>query len=176
MTIMNQEDALNAAPSIANAPASMPEYQGVGKRFFALVIDTIILGILFWVFVKVFSGTYVGGCSSGFSIGSKITINNNVTFYGLCGLPAQLYFLVLFAYQVVLEWKFGGTPGKLAIGMRVIKSTGEALDFKASLIRNILRIVDFLPFFYLVGAISIWNSTTKQRIGDRVAKTVVVSR
>jgi len=60
--------------------------------------------------------------------------------------------------------------------MRVIKSTGESLDLKASLIRNVMRIVDFLPFFYLVGAISIWDSKTKQRVGDRLAKTVVVSK
>lgn len=60
--------------------------------------------------------------------------------------------------------------------MRVTKLTGERLDLKASSIRNVMRIVDFLPFFYLVGAISIWNSKIKQRIGDRIANTVVVSK
>jgi len=171
----NEED-FNAALAIVNTPVATLEYKGVGIRFFALIIDTIIFIILFWLFMKVFSGTYVGGCDSDFHIGSTVTINRNKTFYGLCGFSAQLYFLVIFAYYVLLEWKLGGTPGKLVTGMRVRKATGEPLDLKASLIRNVLRIVDFLPFFYLVGAISVWNSKPKQRVGDRLAKTVVVSK
>ena len=172
----SSEEDFNAALGIANTPTATLEYKGVGIRFFALIIDTIIFGILFWLFMKVFSGTYIGSCDSGFHIGSTVTINRNETFYGLCGFPAQLYFLAIFAYYVLLEWKLGGTLGKLTVGMRVVKSTGEPLDLKASLIRNIMRIVDFLPLFYLVGAISVWNSKTKQRVGDRLAKTVVVSK
>lgn len=172
----SSEEDFNAALNIANAPAATLEYKGVGIRFFALIIDAIIFGILFWLFMKVSSGTYVGGCNSGFHIGSTITINRNETFYGLCGFSAQLYFLAILAYYVLLEWKLGGTLGKLITGMRIVKATGEPLDLKASLIRNVMRIVDFLPFFYLVGAISVWNSKTKQRVGDRLAKTVVVSK
>lgn len=172
----SSEEDFNAALGIANTPMATLEYKGVGIRFFALIIDTIIFGILFWLFMKVFSGTYIGGCDSSFHIGSTVTINRNETFYGLCGFPAQLYFLVILAYYVLLEWKLGGTLGKLTVGMRVAKSTGEPLDLKASLIRNVMRIVDFLPLFYLVGAISVWNSKTKQRVGDRLAKTVVVSK
>jgi uncharacterized RDD family membrane protein YckC len=171
----NEED-FNAALAIVNTPVATLEYKGVGIRFFALIIDTIIFIILFWLFMKVFSGVYVGGCDSDFHIGSTVTINRKKTFYGLCGFSAQLYFLVIFAYYVLLEWQLGGTLGKLVTGMRVRKDTGEPLDLKASLIRNVLRIIDFLPFFYLVGAISVWNSKTKQRIGDRLAKTVVVSK
>jgi uncharacterized RDD family membrane protein YckC len=166
------EEDFNAALSIANTPVATLEYEGVGIRFFAFIIDTIIFGILLWLFMKFFSDTYVDGCDSSFYIG----INRNGTFYGLCGFPVQLYFLVIFAYYVLLEWKLGGTLGKLVTGMRVRKATGEPIDLKASLIRNVMRIVDFLPFFYLVGAISIWNSETKQRVGDRLAKTVVVSK
>ena len=172
----SSEEDFNAALNIANAPASTLEYKGVGIRFFALIIDAIIFGILFWLFMKVFPSIYVGGCNSGFHIGSTVTINRNKIFHGLCGFSAQLYFLVIFTYYVLLEWKLGGTLGKLITGMRIVKTTGEPLDLKASLIRNIMRIVDFLPFFYLVGAISVWNSRIKQRVGDRLAKTVVVSK
>jgi uncharacterized RDD family membrane protein YckC len=170
------EEDFNAALGIANTPVATLEYKGVGIRFFAFIIDTIIFGILFWLFMKVFSDTYVGGCDSGFYIGFTVTINRNKTFYGLCGFPAQLYFLVILAYYVFLEWKLGGTVGKLVTGIRIVKVTGEPLDLEASLIRNVMRIVDFLPFFYLVGAILVWNSKTKQRVGDRLAKTVVVSK
>ncbi len=172
----SSEEDFNAALNIVNTPAATLEYKGVGIRFFALIIDAIIFGILFWLFMKAFSGTYVGGCNSGFDIGSTVNMFGNKTFYGLCGFPAQLYFLVILSYYILLEWKLGGTLGKLTVGMRVVKSTGEPLDLKASLIRNIMRVVDFLPLLYLVGVISVWNSKTKQRVGDRLAKTVVVSK
>lgn len=87
-----------------------------------------------------------------------------------------IYSFFILAYYVLMEWKIGGTIGKLLTGIRVIKTTGEPLDLKASLIRNILRIIDFLPLFYIAGVISIWTSEKKQRIGDRLAKTVVVSQ
>jgi len=145
----SSEEDFNAALSIVNTPTTILEYKSVGIRFFALMIDSIIFGFLFWLFAKIFSGIYF--------------LN-------------QLYSLAFFAYYVLMEWKLGGTLGKLITGMRVVKSSGEPLDLKDSLIRNIMRIVDFLPFFYLVGAISVWNSKTKQRLGDRLAKTVVVSK
>lgn len=163
----SSEEDFNAALNIANAPAAL-EYKGVGIRFFALIIDAIIFGILFRIFMKIFPNTPGTICNSN----PRIVIGSQ----GLCGFSAQLYFLAVFAYYVLLEWKFGGTLGKMITGMRVVKATGESLDLKASLIRNVMRIVDFLPFFYLVGAISIWNSKTKQRIGDRLAKTAVVQK
>jgi uncharacterized RDD family membrane protein YckC len=164
----NEED-FNAALNIVNTPATTLEYKGVGIRFLAIIIDYIILA---WSFIIFFSSTYTNGCNSSVHIGYT---SYDESFHGLCGFSADLYFLVIFAYYVLLEWKLGGTLGKLATGMRVVKSTGEPLDLKASLIRNAMRIIDII-FFYLVGAISIWNSDTKQRVGDRLAKTVVVSK
>jgi hypothetical protein len=63
------EKDFNAALSVVNAPVATLEYKDVGIRFFALIIDTIIFSILFWLFMKVFSDTYVGSCNSGFHIG-----------------------------------------------------------------------------------------------------------
>jgi uncharacterized RDD family membrane protein YckC len=53
---------------------------------------------------------------------------------------------------------------------------GSQIGFTASLVRNLLRIVDAIPFFipYLVGAIIIWSTKLNQRLGDQAAKTVVV--
>jgi uncharacterized RDD family membrane protein YckC len=69
----------------------------------------------------------------------------------------------------------GGTLGKMALGMKVVKEDGAKLDWGASLIRNILRIVDGF-FFYLVGAIVVWTSKKRQRLGDMVAHTLVVRK
>jgi uncharacterized RDD family membrane protein YckC len=60
------------------------------------------------------------------------------------------------------------------VGLRVVKKEGAApLDWQASTVRNVLRLIDGL-FFYLVGAIFIWTSKDRQRLGDRLANTVVV--
>jgi len=74
-----------------------------------------------------------------------------------------------------MEGLVGATIGKMVLGMRVTKVDGSPCDLQAALIRNILRIVDALPF-YLIGAILVWTSSRRQRLGDRVANTVVVSK
>lgn len=170
------EEEFTAALSLIKASASTLEYKGVARRALALLLDVIFFSILLWLFMMVFGGTYIGGCNAGFHFGSTIDTANGMAFQGLCGFSAYLYFLTVFIYYILLEWKLGGTFGKLITGIRVVKATGDPLDLKASLIRNIMRIIDFLPFFYIIGAISIWSSKTKQRLGDRLAKTVVVSK
>jgi uncharacterized RDD family membrane protein YckC len=57
--------------------------------------------------------------------------------------------------------------------IKVIREDGKPIDMNQALIRNILRIIDGI-FGYLIGVILIWRSDKKQRLGDRIAKTVVV--
>ncbi len=80
-----------------------------------------------------------------------------------------------FAYYVLSEATLGGSFGKLATGLQVVNEDGERILFGQAIVRNLLRIVDGL-FFYLVGAIAVWSSPRRQRIGDRAAATVVVRR
>lgn len=82
--------------------------------------------------------------------------------------------LAYLAYFVVMEGTSGATLGKRILKIRVVKVDGSALTMRESLIRNILRIIDGI-FVYLVGAILIWTSPNKQRLGDRLAGTIVVS-
>ncbi len=125
------------------------QYVGVGLRFLALLIDAIILGA-------------VGGLLS-------FLLRNSP------GLSGTLIAIITLAYLIVMEATQGATLGKMALGLRVVKTDGSPISWSESLIRNLLRIVDGL-FGYLVGAILIWNSPLKQRLGDRVAHTVVVRR
>ncbi len=152
------------------------KYKGVGRRFLALLIDTILLSVILIIFSSVV-GARSGNCNASFYIGANTSVNGVDKFYGLCGIPALAYFVLTFAYFVGLEWLVAGTPGKLITGIRVRTLDGGRISFLASLLRNLLRIVDALPgcIPYLVGAILIWNSDTRQRLGDRVAGTVVVS-
>jgi uncharacterized RDD family membrane protein YckC len=84
-------------------------------------------------------------------------------------------FLILFAYDIALEtWNRGRSIGKLAAGLRVVRAGGEPEGFLTASVRNFLRIVDFLPAFYVVGVISILATSRNQRLGDLAAGTIVV--
>jgi len=89
--------------------------------------------------------------------------------------PICLVFLfVIFAYFILLEAYVGWTAGKRIMGMRVVDDSGSKIGIMKSLIRNLLRLVDGLPAFNILGIILIASSTKDQRFGDRIAKTFVV--
>lgn len=90
-----------------------------------------------------------------------------------------LYFIILFLmewfYFVLYEvYREGQTPGKSTMGLRVLNDDGTAVDWSASMIRNLLRFADFLPFSYGFGLISMLISPDFKRLGDLVAGTLVV--
>lgn len=87
--------------------------------------------------------------------------------FGLC--------LVGLLYYILLEAFFGATPGKGIAGIQVRLCGDEACTFRASLIRNLLRIVDAFAA-YLVGFIVALLSKSRQRLGDLAAGTIVVRR
>jgi uncharacterized RDD family membrane protein YckC len=128
---------------------------GVGSRFAAALLDVVIqLGVIFALAVVL-----VPAGDSGFV----------VAVYLIAA------FLVIFAYDIVLEtWNRGRTVGKLAAGLRVVRLGGEPEGFLTAAVRNFLRIVDFLPAFYVVGVISILMTRRNQRIGDLAAGALVV--
>jgi RDD family len=68
----------------------------------------------------------------------------------------------------------GRTPGKRWNGLRVVRMGGEPIGFLASAIRNVLRVVDWLPFGYLVGVAAVLVTARNQRVGDVVAGTLVI--
>ncbi len=93
----------------------------------------------------------------------------------LMGLFLILLFLMEWFYFVLYEvYREGQTPGKSTMGLRVLNDDGTAVDWSASMIRNLLRFVDFLPFSYGFGLISMLVSPDFKRLGDLVAGTLVV--
>lgn len=125
------------------------QYVGVGLRFLAVLIDSIIIGVVAAIL--------------------------SFLFRGAPGLSGFLTAIIAIGYFIVMEATQGATLGKRALGLRVVKTNGAPITWTDSIIRNLLRIIDSL-FFYLVGAILIWTSPLKQRLGDRAANTVVVRR
>jgi uncharacterized RDD family membrane protein YckC len=84
-------------------------------------------------------------------------------------------FLVQFGYDVLFETLASGrTPGKRWLGLRVVRVGGGPVGFVASALRNVLRIVDSLPGFYLVGILAVLSTSKNQRLGDLAAGTIVV--
>jgi uncharacterized RDD family membrane protein YckC len=94
-----------------------------------------------------------------------------------------LAFLVFLLVQLAAEWSYfvlfemlsgGRSLGKMVARLRVVCDGGLAITFRASAVRNLLRIVDYLPTSYLVGLTSIVVSPEGKRLGDLAAGTLVV--
>jgi len=87
------------------------------------------------------------------------------------------YFVLSIGYGIGFEWWWRGqTLGKRVLGLRVMDARGLRLHISQIVIRNILRAVDTLPVFYLVGGIACGVNRYSQRLGDIAANTVVVRR
>jgi uncharacterized RDD family membrane protein YckC len=138
------------------------EYISVGRRAVAIIVDTIILGIVAALIIMA-----TGDVESTSEPGT-------VSFEARGGgLSTMLVVLMSFGYFMILEKIAGATLGKKLVGIRVVMQDGAPLTWGASVIRNLLRIVDGF-FFYLVAAILVWNSKTRQRLGDMAANTYVI--
>jgi uncharacterized RDD family membrane protein YckC len=96
----------------------------------------------------------------------------------LLGLGFGLFMIMLFLmewlYPVVFEVTRGATPGKKAMGLLVVHDNGTPIGWSASMIRNLLRSVDFLPLLYGFGLVSILLNSRFKRLGDLAAGTLVV--
>ncbi|GAA0307149.1 putative RDD family membrane protein YckC [Halarchaeum solikamskense] len=126
----------------------------IWHRVGAYFIDSILMGLI-WVAV-ILAGTPLGDI--GFLV------------LAFAGLVATL------VYGFLLEGLYGYTPGKYLLGLVVIKSDGSNCTIGASVLRNLLWIVDALPTLNLVAMVLILLTDDNQRVGDLVADTVVVKR
>jgi uncharacterized RDD family membrane protein YckC len=89
-------------------------------------------------------------------------------------LSVVLYFVISVGYGIVLEWRWRGqTIGKRLFGLRVIDVHGLRLQFPQIVLRNLLRPIDALPVFYMVGGVAALCTRLSQRLGDLAANTVV---
>ena len=135
------------------------EIAGVGSRALAALIDMLVLvGSALGVFI-------VLGIIAGFG----------VTIGSIGGALLLLGgFAVWTGYFILFEGlRQGQTPGKRMVGIRVVSDTGNAVSLGAAAARNLLRIADFLPPPYLIGALLVALHPRGKRLGDMVAGTVV---
>ena len=143
---------------------------GVGSRAVAAIVDGLIQGAI--LLALGFVMTIVLRDADLVDRGTTDTATLALIIAALINV---FIFLVLFFYYVFFEALWSGrTPGKQAAGLRVVDLAGRPPGFKVSAIRNLLRLVDFLPISYVVGIIAILASSRNQRVGDIVAGTLVV--
>ena len=94
---------------------------------------------------------------------------------GAVALGVLSYFVLTVGYGLALEWFWRGqTVGKRLMRLRVMDAAGLRLRFHQIAIRNVLRVVDALPFLYLVGGVSSLLTQLHQRLGDLAGNTIVV--
>jgi len=150
--------ATTPAPATAvvtpKAPGSMV-YASTGKRVVAAIIDQLLAFFVIGFIVGLLTG---GTTSDGFE---------------LTGAPAFISFILMLGYFVAMEGMKGQTLGKMFLKLKVVKEDGSAISYQEALIRQVLKVVDGF-FFGVVGLVIISKSPLKQRLGDKVAHTVVV--
>ena len=136
----------------------------IGRRVLATIIDLVLLCIVTSLFTA--PGALIDGWGSGQF--SDVASGVLFSFGGLAAL------LVTFAYFAIMESRYGQTLGKMALGIKVVnESDGRAPGTRAAVLRTLLRIVDGIGS-YLVAFVVALVSDKNQRLGDMVAKTVVV--
>ena len=142
-------------------------HQSVGIRFAATLIDGLVLGAIIWILTLF----VIGGTAAIAMNSSQGTITAAV--WAAIASVSLLAIVLWFLYYTLLEGMWGQTLGKYLVKIKVVKEDGTPISYGDAAIRTILRIIDGL-FSYLVGALLIWTSDRKQRLGDRLAHTVVI--
>jgi len=137
---------------------------GIGSRFIAVLIDTliwaaglIVLGLVLWAFKP------------------ALQAFSNLSYQWTVAVFTITIFLLNWGYFTLFEafWH-GRTPGKRVARIRVIQQSGRAIGIFESMARNFIRYVDQIPFFYAVGVIAVFATRQHQRLGDLAAGTLVV--
>ncbi|HVH63069.1 MAG TPA: RDD family protein [Candidatus Dormibacteraeota bacterium] len=136
------------------------EYQvaGLGTRAVAQMLDLLIVfGILAAVYFAALAFSAVGSDTAGYLI-------------ALIGS-----FVVLFGYFWTSEALWSGqTVGKKVFRLRAVGDRGEPMTFIQAAIRNVVRLIDFLPYAYGIGLVVLFANGKGKRLGDLAAGTVVV--
>lgn len=143
---------------------------GIGSRFVGALIDTLLIIVLlilvnFILFAAI-------AAADGLPLGMAEWAEGVVI-----ALYALLNFAVIWGYYMVFEliWH-GQTPGKRSAGTRVIAIGGGPAGFLEVAIRNLVRLVDFMPFAYSVGLVTMLFNRQSRRLGDFAAGTLVVKQ
>jgi uncharacterized RDD family membrane protein YckC len=139
----------------------------IGNRFIACAIDHTIQIVVLMAMVIIFLII-----SDAADLGSRLTSAPK----WVIALMLLIQFIIINGYFAIFEWLWSGqTPGKRWLKLRVIREDGRPISFVEAMIRNLIRVIDFMvPPFYSIGLVSVFATQRDQRVGDLVAGTVVI--
>jgi uncharacterized RDD family membrane protein YckC len=139
-------------------------FAGLWYRFLALVIDVVLFCVVFFPVTKLVKGVWL------------MQRGDHEWAYGwfITDPLCIMFFIIMVVYFFLLEGWAGATAGKWLLGLRVVGPDGGRPGIVRSIIRNVLRLVDTLPVFNILGVILIIRSPERARFGDRIAGTRVV--
>jgi uncharacterized RDD family membrane protein YckC len=142
---------------------------GIGSRFVAVLLDMLIIVGVFLLELLVLALIASAATASG---GNGELDEAGKWFLALWGI---FNFLLFWGYFTLFEalWH-GQTLGKKVMKIRVLKDSGRQITFFEALARNLVRVVDYLPGFFLVGLITMLCNKRNKRLGDLAAGTIVV--
>ena len=130
------------------------EIAGPGSRFIGALMDLLVQGGLVML-----------------ALGASVVLPPG----GSVVIVSSAVFVAMFVYPTVTETlSRGRTLGKVVAKTRVIRTDGRPVTFAVVLVRNLVRILDWLPSFYVVGAVTAIVTRRTQRLGDLAAGTLVV--
>jgi uncharacterized RDD family membrane protein YckC len=142
---------------------------GIGSRFVAALLDMILL--VGFALVEILLLALIGSGAAAAGVSAEWTTAEK----WFTAILILINFIVFWGYYGLFEayWR-GQTPGKRVMKIRVIKDSGRQITLFESLARNLLRVVDYVPGFYLVGLITMLSNKRNKRLGDMAAGTIVV--
>jgi uncharacterized RDD family membrane protein YckC len=141
------------------------ELAGIGTRFVAALIDYLII----------ITALLLLTCAMSFLRLGAIGVGGDAGTYVVLALIVLIYFALFWGYFMLFETLWSGqTPGKRMGRLRVIRRDGQPVGAGEVLIRNLVRIVDFLPGFYGIGLVVMFIDKEARRLGDMAAGTIVV--
>ena len=142
------------------------EVAGIGSRFMAAMVDHAAIGVM-QVIVLLIVLLIVEGLGGASSLD-----NLSAWVIGALGL---ISFVLLWGYYILFETLWSGqTPGKRLVKLRVIRIDGTPITLVEALIRNVTRLIDFLPVTYGIGIVVMFVNSQSRRLGDLAAGTLVV--
>jgi uncharacterized RDD family membrane protein YckC len=144
---------------------------GIGSRGAAAIVDTLIQATALTVLsIALLSAAAI--MSSPLGLGAPLGRGGTALLVGLFALVILVVTSGYFMFWEIL-WS-GQTPGKRLVGVRVIRENGYPLRPVDAVVRNLLRIVDWLPLFYGVGVMVMLLNGRARRLGDFASGTIAV--
>ncbi|HLZ27168.1 MAG TPA: RDD family protein [Chloroflexota bacterium] len=146
---------------------------GIGSRGAAALVDTALQVVALTVLIFAGTAAYILTNSSfGGGFGARGATGAAALLLGLYALATLL---VTAGYFMLFEILWSGqTPGKRVVGVRVIRENGYPIRPIDAVIRNLVRMVDWLPFIYGIGVVTMLLNTRSKRLGDYASGTIVV--